>query len=89
MTKRKAAIWLNRTTGMQEAIEIGVLQRSSIAPILFMFFTTPLFKLFSNEKKKASVIIYGYIDNKLITCRGNSESMCISWWVEAFKKVEE
>lgn len=87
--EKKAAIRLDGTTGVQKAIKMRVSQGSQITPILFMLFTAPLFKLFSNEKKKASVTIRGYVDNRLITGWGSSEPMCISRLVEAFKEVEE
>lgn len=58
LTERKAAIRLDGTTGVQEAIQIGVPQGSPTAPILFMLFTAPLFKLFSNEKRKAGIHNY-------------------------------
>lgn len=88
LTERRAAIRLDGNTGAQEAVKIGIPQGLPTAPILFMLFTTPLFKLFSNEKKKAGVSICGYVDDGLITGWGSSESKCITWLTEAFNEVE-
>lgn len=46
LNEHTAAIRLDGQTGKQEVIEIGVPQGSPVAPILFMLFTAPLFKLF-------------------------------------------
>lgn len=52
LTERKTAIRPDGTNETPEAIEIRVPQGLLIAPILFMLFTAPLFKLFFNENKK-------------------------------------
>ena len=67
LTDRKAAIRLDRQTRSQESVQIGVQQGSPVAPILFMLFTAPLFKLFSNEKKKAGIYIRGYVGDGFLT----------------------
>ncbi len=46
LKERTVAIRLDGQTAKQEVIEIGVPQGSPVAPILFMLFTAPLFKLF-------------------------------------------
>lgn len=57
--------------------------------MLFMLFTAPLFKLFSNEKKEAGISIRGYVDDGLLTARHKSVQMGVSKIALAFKKVEQ
>ena len=52
---------------------IGVPQGSPVAPILFMLFTAPLFKLFSLIAREPGVAIRGYVDDGLLTCRAKKE----------------
>ena len=60
-----------------------------MAPIFFMLFTTPLFKLFSNKKKEAGISIRGYVDDSLLTVRHKSVQTSVSRIALAFKKVEQ
>lgn len=60
-----------------------------MAPILFMLFTAPLFKLFSNEKKEAGISIRGYVDDGLLTARHKSVQTGVTKIALAFKKVEQ
>ena len=69
---RKAAIRLDGQTKSQESVQIGVTQGSPVALILFMIFTAPLFKLFSNKKKEAGISIRGYVDDGLLAARHKS-----------------
>lgn len=89
LTNRKAAIRLDGYTGIQEKIQIGVPQGSPVAPILFMLFTAPLFRLFSGDKKEPGIAIRGYVDDVLLTSRGTSEQICTTKIVAAFEKVEK
>ena len=89
LTDRKAAIRLDGQTGDQESIQIGVPQGSPVAPILFMLFTAPLFKLFSNEKKEIGISIRGYVDDGLLTARHKSVQANVSKIALAFKKPEQ
>ena len=57
LTDRKAAIRLDGHIGSQEKVCIGVPQGSPVAPILFMLFTAPLFKLFSLTARGPGVAI--------------------------------
>ncbi len=52
-----SAIRLDGETGTQEPVQIGVLKGSPLAPILFMLFKAPLFKLFTNDKKKPELAL--------------------------------
>lgn len=89
LTNRKAAIRLDGYTGIQEEVQIGVPQGSPVAPILFMLFTTSLFKLFSDDKKEPGIAIRGYVDDGLLTSQGTSEQICTTKVVAAFEKVEK
>ena len=60
-----------------------------MALILFMLFTTPLFKLFSNEKKEVGISMRGYIDDSFLTARHKSIQTSVSKIALAFKKVEQ
>lgn len=62
LTNRKAAIRLDGYIGIQEKVQIGALQGSPVAPILFMLFTASLFKLFLNDKKEPGIAIRGYME---------------------------
>ena len=57
LTDRKAAIWLDGHIESEEKVCIGVLQGSPVAVILFMLFTSPLFKIFSLTAKEPGVAI--------------------------------
>ncbi len=76
-------------TGSQEIVQIGVPQGSPVAPILFMLFTSPLFKLFSNEKKEAGISIRGYVDDGFLTVRHKSIQTSVSRIALTFKKGEQ
>lgn len=89
LTDRKAAIRLDGHIGSQEKVCIGVPQGSSVAPILFMLFTTPLFKLFSLTAREQGVAIRGYVDDGLLTCRAKKEELSATKIATAFKKVEQ
>ena len=57
-----------------------------MAPI---FFTAPLFRLFSNEKNEAFISIRGYVDDGFLTARHKSVQTNVSRIALAFKKVEQ
>ena len=67
---------------------MGVPQGSPAAPILFMLFTAPLFKILTKEEKKAGIKIRGYVDNGLLTSRAPKEDMSAVKIQETFAKVE-
>lgn len=73
LNNHTAAIRLDGQTGDQEAVKIGVPQGSPAAPILFMLFTAPLFKILTKEDKKAGIKIRGYVDDGLLTARDSTE----------------
>ena len=75
--------------GKQEVIKIGVPQGSPVAPILFMLFTAPLFKLFHRRKKQSGLTIRGYVDDDLLTARAQKEELGVKMIESAFAKVEK
>lgn len=86
---RTAAIQLDGQTGAQKPVQIGVPQGSPVAPILFMLFTAPLFKLFFSDKKKPGLRIRGYVDDGLLTARAPNEKDSIAKILPAFAEVEK
>lgn len=68
------AIWLDGQTCDQEAVQIGVPQRLSAAPILFMLFTVVLCKILTKDNKKAEIKIYGYIDDGFVIVRDSTKN---------------
>ena len=52
-------------------------------------FTSPLFKLFSNEKKEAGISIRGYVDDGFLTVRHKSIQTSVSRIALTFKKGEQ
>lgn len=87
LTDRKAAIQLDGYIRSQEKVCIGVPQGSPVAPILFMLFTTLLFKLFFLTAREPGVVIRGYVDNGLLTCRAKKKELLAIKIVAAFQKV--
>lgn len=68
---------------------IRVPQSLSVALILFMLFTAPLFKLFSLTAKEPGVPIRGYVDDGLLTCQAKKEEFLATRIAAAFLKVEQ
>ena len=89
MTNRKAAICLDGQTRNQESVQIDVPQDSLLAPILFLLFTAPLFKLSSNKKKKAGISIRRYFDDGFLTMWHKSVQTSVSRIALALKKVKQ
>ena len=89
MTNRKTAICLDGQTKGQKSIQIEVPQDSIVVPILFILFTTSLFKLFSNKKKEIGISIRGYVDDGFLTIRHKSIQTSVSKIALDFKKVEQ
>lgn len=89
MNNRTAAIRLDGRTGDQEPVKIGVPQGSPVAPILFMLFTAPLFKLFQGVNRVAGLTIRGYVDDSLLTVSATSENTSTEIIQSAFGKVEK
>lgn len=89
LTDRKAAIRLDGHIGSQEKVGIGVPQGSPVAPILFMLFTAPLFKLFSPTSREPGVAIRGYVDDGLLTSRAKRGELSVLKVASAFEKVEQ
>lgn len=54
-----------------------------------MFFTAPLFKLFSNKKKEIGISIRKYVDNSLLTARNKLVQTGVSKIAIAFGKVNQ
>lgn len=46
-----------------------------MAPILFMLFTAPLFKLFHGRSNQPGLTIRGYVDDELLTARAQKEEL--------------
>ncbi len=88
LNDRTAAVRLDRETGDQEPVKIGIPQGSPIALILFMLFTAPLFKILTKEEKKARIKIRGYVDNGLLTARSSKGVTSAAKIQETFAKIE-
>ena len=88
LNDRTAALRLDGKTGSQEPVKIGVPQGLPVAPILFMLFTAPLFKILTKEEKRGGLCIRGYVDDGLLTCRAKDETLSTSKVQTAFYKVE-
>lgn len=88
LNNRTAAVRLDGETGNQEPVKIGVPQGSPVAPILFMLFTAPLFKILTKEDKNAGIKIRGYIDDGLLTTRAPKEDISANLIQATFAKVE-
>lgn len=56
--------------------------------ILFILFTTPLFKIFQENNKKTELKIRGYIDNRLFTAKTTDETKSILLIQEVFRKIK-
>ena len=83
-----AAVRLDRETGDQEPVKIGLPQRSPVASILFMLFTAPLFKILTKEKKKAEMKICGYVNDGFLTARTSKEVTSSAKVQETFAKIK-
>ena len=88
LNDRTAAVRLDGEIGDQEPVKIGVPQGSPVAPILFMLFTAPLFKILTKEEKKAGIKIRGYVDDGLLTARASKEVTSAAKIQETFAKIE-
>ena len=88
LNNRTAAVRLDGETNNQEPLKIGVPQGSPVAPILFMLFTAPLFKIFTKEDKNAGIKIRGYVDDGLLTARAPKEDTSAKLIQATFAKVE-
>ena len=88
LNNRTAALGLDGETGDQEPVKIRVPQGSPVAPILFMLFTVPLFKILTKEDKNAGIKIRGYVDDGLLTSRAQKEKISVAKVQETFIKVE-
>ena len=88
LNDRTAALRLDGETGDQEPVKIGVQQGSPVAPIIFMLFTAPLFKILTKEDKIAGVKIRRYVDDSLLTSRAPKEDISTAKIQETFAKVE-
>lgn len=88
LNNRTAALRLDGETGDQEPVKIGVPQGSPVAPILFMLFTAPLFKILTKEDKNAGIKVRGYVDDGLLTSRAQKEKISVAKVQETFIKVE-
>lgn len=89
LNERTAAIRLDGQTGKQEVIEIGVPQGLTVAPILFMLFTVPLFKLFHGRNKQPGLTIRGYVDDELLRAKAQKEELGAKMIESAFAKVKK
>ncbi len=69
LNDRKAAVRLDGEIGDQEPLKIGVPQGSPVAPINFVLFTAPLFKILTKEEKKGRMKIRKYVNDGLLTAR--------------------
>ncbi len=88
LNDRTAALRLDGQTGDQEPVKIGVPQGSPSAPILFMLFTAPLFKILTKKEKKAGLSICGYVDDGLLTSRAQDEVLSTAKIQTVFTKIE-
>ena len=79
---------LDGEIGDQEPVKIEVPQGSPVAPILFMLFTAPLFKILTKEEIRAGMKIRGYVDDGLLTARASKEVTSTAKIQETFAKVE-
>lgn len=78
LNDRTAALRLDRKTGDQEPIKIEVSQRSPVAPIFFILFTAPQFKILTKEDKIVGVKIRGYVDDGFLTSRAPKKDISIA-----------
>lgn len=78
LNDRTAALRLDGKTGDQEPIKIGVPQRSPVAPIFFIMFTAPQFKILIKEDKIVGVKIRGYVDDGFLTSRAPKKDISVA-----------
>lgn len=88
LNNRTTAMGLDGQTGNQEAVKIRVPQGSPTAPILFMLFIDPLFKILTKKDKKSGIKIHGYVDDGILTARDLTEDRTAAKIQAIFCKVE-
>lgn len=69
LNDRTTAVWLDEEISDKESIKIGVQQELPAAPIFFMLFIAPLFKILTKEEKKARIKIRSFVDNSFLTAK--------------------
>lgn len=85
---RSAAVRLDGEISTQEPVKIGVPQGSPVAPILFMLFTAPLFKILTKDEKNGWDKIRGYVDDGLLTARASQEATSVAKIQGTFSAIE-
>ena len=67
---------------------MGVPQECPVTPIHFVLFTALLFEILTQEDKNAGVKIRGYVDDGLLTLRGQKRDVGAVKIQEMFIKVK-
>ncbi len=88
LNDRAASMRLDGETDDQEPVKIEVPQGLPVAPIFFMLFTAPLFKILTKEEKKTGIKIREYVDDGLLTARVSKEVTSTAKIQETFAKIE-
>lgn len=88
LTKRKAVIWFDKFVRPQEKVDLEIPHDLLVLSILFILFITLLFKLFLQTVRNLGIVIYKYVDNKLLTSRAKREKLSKAKVVSIFVEVE-
>lgn len=83
-----ATVQLDGEIDDQELVKIGVPQGLPVAPILFMLFIAPLFKILTKKEKKTGIKIRGYVNYGFLTARASKKVISAAKIQEKFAKIE-